>query len=666
MNVRHLCPFAAEQTPSSNEQLIRRREALVIGIDAYGPNFNRLANAVHDASAIAALLVQEYNFTLVPSGTALLNQDATLAAIRTAITTSMQGADATTQWLLFFAGHGVVHNGEGYLLPTDAVVDRPDTYLPLAWLLNHVLASACGEVLLILDACYSGQALVRPDQLSDLIPANESAVRVRQLLTSGNPDQPVLDGGGNNHSVFTQSLLEALQGWTGIHTPDGAIPFSRLLDQLTGEIPARLRSRQRGPVRQQPIGGNLIGNRLRRDFVFHCTLPRLSPETMRGARSDDATHRRQNIAHLVDEVGQFPDRRALAVAVAQFHLQPAPLPDSPIVVAPVLHYEPDVRVRTEAAHTLGLLGDPNAASALITALDDEPAVCRAAADALGQLRVTAATAPLRKHLQRADDSVFLAFVDAISAIGEEAAILGALQEARSRNRLVPFVGPDLPQELTGLPARATVAQRLAQQRGQPPTASLASAAALSMAGGVSRTSFTQFIQRQLADQLLEPGPIHRALAALKLPLWLSGAYDGLLSRAMGAYQMFTGADVPYRPDERPTVVRLMGNLTGGQGVVVLAQDYENLGKNESNCQPLIAYLQRELQGKLILFLGYDPDNPDFVLLVDHLLNRPLALSETRGYLVWPVHKRQYRWHDHPLYPIAQETLTVVHTLHERG
>lgn len=666
MNVRHLRPFPSDQADSSDERWIRRREALVIGIDAYGSSFNRLANAVHDASAIANLLATDYNVALLPVGAALLNHDASLNAIRTIVETSLDSADSTTQWLLFFAGHGVVSEGAGYLLPADAIVDSPNTYLSLPWLLDQCLASVCGEVLIIVDACYSGQALVRPDQLSDLIPAQDATARVRQLLASGNPDQPVLDGGGSNHSVFTQALLEALQGWTGIHAPDGAIPFSRLLDQLTHEIPARLRSLNLGPARQQPIGGNLVGNRLHRDFVFQCTRPRLSPETISGTRSDDRTRRRQNIAHLVGEVEQFSERRQWAVNVAQLHLQPAPLPDSPILVVPTLRYEPDMAVRAEAAQTLGLLGDQSAATALITALEDEPIVCRAAAGALGRLRVTGATSPLIKRLRTADDSLFLDVVDAIGAIGERTAILDALREALTRNRLIPFVGPDLPQELTGLPDRATVAHWLAQRSGQPLTASLAAAAALSMAGGVSRAAFTHLMQRKLADPLLEPGPIHTALAALKLPVWLSGAYDSLLSRAMGAYQMITGADVPYKPDDRPTVVHLVGDLTGGQGVVVLAKDYDDLGRNESDRQLLIAYLQQELQGKIILFLGYDPDNPDFALLVDRLLNRHLAALETRGFLVWPVQSREYRWNAHILRPIPQEALAFVQALRGRG
>jgi hypothetical protein len=54
-------------------------------------------------------------------------------------------------------------------------------------------------------------------------------------------------------------LLDALQGWAGIHDSDGSIRFTCLLDYLVFEVPARLRERGMLSFRQQPVGGYLMG-----------------------------------------------------------------------------------------------------------------------------------------------------------------------------------------------------------------------------------------------------------------------------------------------------------------------------------------------------------------------------------------------------------------------
>ena len=134
--------------------------------------------------------------TLIPGDDAppLLNERAGLNLIRQTAERSLTQAGPATRWLFYFAGHGLAQAGQGYLVPVDATAGRPDTFLPLRWLLDTCLTNRCGELLIVLDACYSGQALLAEAQLSDQIPAQGDSDRVRQIITSGNPDQPVLNG----------------------------------------------------------------------------------------------------------------------------------------------------------------------------------------------------------------------------------------------------------------------------------------------------------------------------------------------------------------------------------------------------------------------------------------------------------------------------------------
>jgi uncharacterized caspase-like protein len=199
----------AEDTTTSNRMpLITQQQAIVVGINTYQTG-RLLTNAVHDATALATLLQQDYGFALLPAGEPLLDAAATRETFCMHVQASLAQADERTRWLCYFAGHGQIVNGQGYLLPVDAQVNMPDSLISIPWLVNQMLESACAEALLILDVCYGGQALV---QMDDIIPSGAVRNRVRQVITSGNPDQEVLDGGGTGHSLFTQTLCNYSRG----------------------------------------------------------------------------------------------------------------------------------------------------------------------------------------------------------------------------------------------------------------------------------------------------------------------------------------------------------------------------------------------------------------------------------------------------------------------
>jgi uncharacterized caspase-like protein len=75
------------------------------------------------------------------------------------------------------------------------------------------------HIFYIMDCCYSGLLLRGGESLKE--PSDRANYgflkalardRVRQVLTAGGKGQPVLDGGLENHSVFTGRLLQGLQG----------------------------------------------------------------------------------------------------------------------------------------------------------------------------------------------------------------------------------------------------------------------------------------------------------------------------------------------------------------------------------------------------------------------------------------------------------------------
>ncbi|MBU1750124.1 MAG: caspase family protein, partial [Chloroflexi bacterium] len=296
--------------------------ATVVGIDRYPAAFQSLTNALADARAIADLLARDYGFQPWPPGAPVLtNGAAALVPLQDAIASALySGAD---RWLFYFAGHGAVIDGIGYLVPADGRFKDPTTYLPLPWLLDVCRASAVDQIAIILDACYSGRALVRGEALDDLSPTVDYR-RVRQIVSAGNPRQPVLDGGAGGHSVFTRSVLDALEGRAGVHEPDGTVRFPRLLDHLALDVPARLWASGASPSEQQPLGGYFQGNTQRRTFDLTPTTPRLPPALVQDTRSEDPTRRQDALRRLARVAGEQPALTDPVVDLGIRHLRPDP------------------------------------------------------------------------------------------------------------------------------------------------------------------------------------------------------------------------------------------------------------------------------------------------------------------------------------------------------
>ena len=138
--------------------------AVVIGVSSYR-NLNaeqQLQYAHKDAQDVAAFL-RSPNGGGFPASqiTLLLNQDATISAMRSALGTALpRSVEPDDVVVIFFAGHGVVEGErDGYLLAYDS--DPQNLYataLPLAELDRIVTERIkARSVILIADACHAGK-----------------------------------------------------------------------------------------------------------------------------------------------------------------------------------------------------------------------------------------------------------------------------------------------------------------------------------------------------------------------------------------------------------------------------------------------------------------------------------------------------------------------------
>jgi hypothetical protein len=126
-----------------------KRVALVMGNSAY-QNVTRLANPANDSEAISTVL-KKAGFDVVA-----LKRDLNVSEMRRALRDFSDNVRDADVAIIYFAGHGIEINGNNYLIPVDAVLERDidafDEAIPLDRILT-VIEPAKQLRLVILDAC---------------------------------------------------------------------------------------------------------------------------------------------------------------------------------------------------------------------------------------------------------------------------------------------------------------------------------------------------------------------------------------------------------------------------------------------------------------------------------------------------------------------------------
>ncbi len=257
----------AAAAPAPLEAPYRESWAVVIGVDNY-QNWPKLRYAAHDAQGVRDLLIQKYQFK--PQNIfLLLNENATRQNILSYLGDKLSDPEMVKRddrVFVFFAGHGATRklpSGRdlGYIIPVDADVSNyQGQAISMTNFQDIAEAIPAKHVLFVMDSCYSGLALTR----GGAMPASPNYLReiarreARQMFTAGGADQQVADNGPNGHSVFTWTLLQALDG-RGDLNGDGVITATELAAYVAPAVSAL--------SHQTPAFGNLGGSE-GGDFIF--------------------------------------------------------------------------------------------------------------------------------------------------------------------------------------------------------------------------------------------------------------------------------------------------------------------------------------------------------------------------------------------------------------
>ncbi len=246
--------------------------AVIVGINDY-PRLPKLKYAVNDAKAFQRLLMEK---NLVPAEniTVLLNEQATLRKLRSALGTGLKGAaDSDDMVIIFYAGHGATErdamsmDGDGlekYILAYDTdPSDLFSTALPMRdlALIFHRIRSE--RLIFIADACYSGASGGRTvsmtglrANIADTFLDRIAAGRGKVIITASAANEVSVERDELQHGVFTYYLLEGLKGPADTDG-DGLVTVDEVYRYVSDRVP-QATGQEQHPVKKGAVEGSLV------------------------------------------------------------------------------------------------------------------------------------------------------------------------------------------------------------------------------------------------------------------------------------------------------------------------------------------------------------------------------------------------------------------------
>ena len=240
---------ADEPTPAPKTVSIPRSYAVVIGISRYKsiPDKLQLQFAERDAQSIYTILISPEGGNFKAENVHLLTgAKATLAAVRHEIDDWLPSvAQPDDRVLIYFAGHGFIYQGRGYLAPYDINLDSiAATGFPM----DELGETIGGKIkaknkILLTDACHSGA--ITPEDTANL---NHTLGDLRKSLFSltasrdreSSFESPDLEGG---HGVFTYYVVKGLEGVADT-SGDGIVTADELAEYVHSQVREATRGKQ--------------------------------------------------------------------------------------------------------------------------------------------------------------------------------------------------------------------------------------------------------------------------------------------------------------------------------------------------------------------------------------------------------------------------------------
>ena len=225
------------------DPVIKRRVALLFGNDKYLAPIPKLETPVHDVQDIGKVLQDRLGYDT----RVVLN--ATKEQIVDELNRLVTEVDEDDSVFVYYAGHGyqAEKGGGGYWIPVDASNNEASSWLSNGAISKFLANMASRQVMLVSDSCFSG-TLAQEQKVT----SSESTVFDRKeilrkrsvLVMSSGGNEPVADGGHDNHSLFAYHMLRSLNEVQG--------------DLVGGDIHDRVRNAVMKEYPQDPQYGAVV------------------------------------------------------------------------------------------------------------------------------------------------------------------------------------------------------------------------------------------------------------------------------------------------------------------------------------------------------------------------------------------------------------------------
>ena len=243
--------LAPGNKPLQVKTSVPRGYALIVGISQY-QNLDaskQLRFPESDADAFYRVLISHVGGAFPPENVHFLKgPQATLSNIRQELEVWLPSvAQPADRVVVYFAGHGFVQNGKGFLAPYDVEPERLDATAYSMSALGDILANKVGASwkVLLTDACHSGK--INAETTNEALEAQFSALPASFLTLTATTEReqsfedPNLETG---YGFFTYYLVQAFRGYADVDPCDGRITADELIEYVRSNVRRYARDRQ--------------------------------------------------------------------------------------------------------------------------------------------------------------------------------------------------------------------------------------------------------------------------------------------------------------------------------------------------------------------------------------------------------------------------------------
>jgi hypothetical protein len=217
-----------------------------------------------------------------------------------------------------------------------------------------------------------------------------------------------------------------------------------------------------------------------------------------------------------------------------------------------------------------------------------------------------------------------------------AAILSGILE---RKNLALFLGPDLSSDVTGLPSRNELCRELSKRHGLEEGLSLQEVAQRISPSG-NRWELIDFLRSVLDMSRRTSSLLHQRIASFVrtngIRSIITACYDksldlAFLENGVSHNLLITANDVFFLAPDRPTLIKVYGDIDRPDSLVVTERDHSEL-LHDSQRRGVMEQIRQVFQKETVLIIGYDLSDPDFRVLFDEIAASKFA---RKAFAVWP-------------------------------